>query len=278
MKMSWHKRFSRTLRGRFRRKILGRTGVGVCAQTWNGVFLVDPGDFVVSRLLLEKGEYDRDEVEWLRGMLKPDSSTLVIVGTHLGAVLVPLAKHARKVIGFEPNPPTYKLARLNVLLNQLSNVTLENIAAGATEGFTKVINNPINTGNARVSEVTASADSDSTRIVTLDSYMAAGNVGPIDLLIVDIEGHELHALRGATATLAQTEKLYVEYAPEQLREHTTNPADLVELLTGRFPYMYIPGRPAQEFSAVKAREYLLSLPPRKGLLLNLLFSKQPMSR
>ncbi|HYD84541.1 MAG TPA: FkbM family methyltransferase, partial [Opitutus sp.] len=203
MKMSWHKKLSRQIRSRLRKKVLARAGIGVCADTDNGFFIVDPGDFVVSRSLLERGEYDRREIEWLQRVVGPAPSTIVIVGVHVGAVLVPLAKRAARVIGFEPNPPTYKLARLNLLLNEIGNTTLEHLAIGAGSGTVSIVNNPINTGNASIS-ITTTAGSTTIPLTSLDLYCPAKGIDSIDLLIIDIEGHELHALRGADQTLQRT--------------------------------------------------------------------------
>ncbi len=273
MKMSWHKKVSRLIRGRIRRKVLARHGIGVCVETYNGRFVVDPGDFVVSRSLLERGEYDRPEIEWLSDIVGTRAGTLVIVGVHVGAVLVPLAKRAARVIGFEANPPTYRLAQLNLLLNETRNAELVNKAIGLGGGVVSIVANPINTGNASISASTG-AGAETISLISLDSFCAANAVDSIDLLIVDIEGHEFHALRGAEQTLQRTANLYVEYAPEQLREHGTNPAELVDYVTDRFKLMYLFGPDVRAFTAAEAKHYLKNLPERKGLLLNLLLTNR----
>lgn len=261
------------IRGRIRRRVLAGHGIGVCVDSYNGRFIVDPGDFVVSRSLLERGEYDKPEIEWLLDIIGPRAGTLVIVGVHVGAVLVPLAKKAKRVIGFEANPPTYRLAQLNLLLNEVENAELVNNAIGLGGGVVSIVANPINTGNASISTATA-AGAEAIPLISLDSYCATNRVEAIDLLIIDIEGHEFHALRGGEKTLQQTANLYVEYAPEQLREHGTNPAELVDYVTDRFKFMYLFGSEVRAFTAGEARRYLKGLPETKGLLLNLLLTNR----
>jgi methyltransferase, FkbM family len=276
MKISWHKKLSRTLRGRLRKRILSRFGIGVCAETYNGVFITDPGDFVVSRALLGRGEYDRAEIEWLLEAIGPSPDTLMIVGVHVGALLVPLARRAQRVIGFEPNPPTYKLARLNLLLNDVTNVTLEHRAVGQSSGAVSIVANPINTGNAtvRAAEI---GDADSVEQISLDDYCSRHAIQTIDLLVIDIEGYELHALRGADQTLAHTRTAYIEYAPEQLRQHGSDPATLIDLLLPRFNHMYLLDDGVREFTPAEAQAYLKNLPERKGLLLDLLLTKDKLT-
>lgn len=277
MKISWHKKLSRRLRSRLRKSVLARFGIGVCAETENGLFIVDPGDFVVSRHLLQRGKYDTAEIEWLLRVGGGRFSTVVVVGVHVGAVLVPLARKSDRVIGFESNPATYKLAKLNLLLNEASNVTLENCAIGQRQGVVSVVQNAINTGNASISIEATDSGGPRVNMVSLDEYGGADAPAAVDLLLMDIEGHEFHALRGAERTLKNTTNLYVEYAPEQLREHGTNPADLIDFLLERFSHMYLYDGRARGFTAAEAKEYLKSLPERKGLLLNLLFRRSELA-
>src|ERR1700755_2936189 len=90
MHVSWRKRISRTIRGKMRARILSNHGRGIGANTRNGALVVGPKDFAVSRSLLNHGSYDWAEVEWL-GRILNEHSQIVFVGTHIGALLVPIA-------------------------------------------------------------------------------------------------------------------------------------------------------------------------------------------
>ncbi len=88
---------------------------------------------------------------------------------------------------------------------------------------------------------------------------------------MDVEGFEVHAIRGGARVLAQTRYFYVEYAPEQLLEQGSSPAEFIDSVAANFSSMYLQGETPQFFPARTYADYLSNLPPRRGLLLNLLF-------
>src|SRR6187401_3583145 len=91
MRVPLHKRMSRQLRGNWRRQLLGAHGIGIVASTLNGLFVVDASDFNVGRRLLERGEYDWREVQTLARLLNRNSR-MVVIGAHIGALLIPLIR------------------------------------------------------------------------------------------------------------------------------------------------------------------------------------------
>lgn len=269
MHISWRKRLSRAIRGKLWSAKLANYGLGVAAQTKNGLLVVDPADFGVSRSLLSRGSYDWREIEWLSSFLD-QNSRIVVVGAHLGAVLIPLALHcrSRNIVAFEPNPPTHRLLHVNLTLNGLAEVTVHRMAVGATAGSIRFTQNRVNSGNSRVSQTGEIV----VPITTLDSVLEADG-SPLDLVIVDTEGFETHAMRGAAQTLQRTRYFYVEYAPEQLLEQGSSPREFLDLAAAHFESMYLPGKPATFFPSRTYVHYLRELPSRRGLLLNLLFSQ-----
>jgi FkbM family methyltransferase len=266
MHVPWRKRVSRLIRGRLRSLTLSNHGIGVVAQTKNGLLVVDPRDFGVSGSLLSRGAYDWTAISWLLPLLGPDSR-IVFVGAHLGALLIPIALHSgsRRIVAFEPAPHNHRLLKMNLALNGLASTTVHQQAVGDTAGTVRFTENPINTGNSRVSahgEV-------SVPLTTLDDALPP-DWSATDLLVLDTEGFEAHAIRGASRTLAQTRYFYVEYAPEQLLEQGSSPAQFLELIASHFGSMYL-----QDGGFFPARTYvkhLSELPLRRGLLLNLLFA------
>jgi FkbM family methyltransferase len=268
MYVRWRKRVSRLIRGRFRALTLSNHGIGVLAQTKNGLLVVDPRDFGVSGSLLSRGSYDWTQITWLLPLLDQDSR-IVFVGAHLGALLVPLAIQSgcRHIVAFEPAPHNHRLLKMNLALNGLTATTVHNQAVGSTEGSVRFTENPINTGNSRISSVGEVV----VPMTTLDIALQPEWTGT-DLLVLDTEGFEAHAMRGATRTLAQTRYFYVEFAPEQLLEQDSNPGEFIDLVASRFESMYLQGEEVKFFPSRTYVKYLTELLPRRGLLLNLLFS------
>ena len=80
MKSAISKRLSREIRGRRRAKISAGHGVGVVAETKNGLFAVHAEDFNVSRILLRAGEYHWLEISLLESLLSENSRRIFIAG------------------------------------------------------------------------------------------------------------------------------------------------------------------------------------------------------
>ncbi len=270
LKTHFLKRLSRQLRGRWRARSLSAHGIAILAQTKNGLLAVHAGDFNVSRSLLVDGEYDGPQIAWISDLAQ-SSSRLIFAGAHIGAVLIPmvLASGARGVLAFEPSPRNFKLLTANLRLNCLRQVVAINAALGETPGSIHFTENSINTGNSRIAADTGEIQ------VALQALDAAvpHDWDRVDLIVMDIEGSEVAAMRGARATLAKTSNLYIEFAPEQLREQGSGAAQFVEIVQQFFKSAYVFGTPIRFLGSEEFPQYLRELEDRHGLLLNLLFTQ-----
>jgi FkbM family methyltransferase len=269
MHVPWRKRVSRRFRGHLRSLALSNHGIGVVAQTSNGLLIVDPRDFGVSSALLQRGSYDLSSIAWLLPLLD-SQSRIVFGGAHLGSLLVPIAlrSQSHQIVAFEPAPHNHRLLKLNLALNSLTSVVVHQLAIGDSEGSVHFTENPINTGNSRISRTGEVI----VPVTTLDVALPAVLWPHTDLLVLDTEGFEVHAMRGAPHTLAQTRYFYVEYAPEQLAEQGSTPEQFLELAASHFSSMYLQQTPVRFFPGKSYVKYLQELPPKRGQLLNLLFS------
>jgi len=273
MQVPWRKRISRIIRGELRARVLSKHGEGILANTRNGLLIVDPRDFSVSRALLTHGAYDWAAIEWLCRILAADSR-IVFVGAHIGALLVPIARNSgsRDLVAFEPSPTNHRLLSLNLALNGLQAIKVHRVAAGDAAGTVRFTHNPINTGNSRIS---AAGDIE-VQVQRLDDVLESS--AGIDMLVMDTEGFEVHAMRGAKHTLGKTSYFYVEYAPDQLTEQGTRAEEFIDAAAELFSSMYLPGDPVRFFPDKSFVAYLRGLPPRRALLLNLLFSNDASPR
>ncbi len=296
--MRWHKRLSRRVRGWLRSRVLSRYGIALLARTRNGLFAVDPADFHVSRALLRHGQYASEEIDALTTVLAGCSGPhLIFVGTHIGSLLIPIARatNALRIIAFEPSPANLQLLELNLRLNEVAHVHVRPAAVGDRTGTIRFTQNRINTGNSRVARDRGELE---VPLVTLDDSVPA-DWERVDLLVMDVEGYEVHAMRGATKTLARTRWLLVEFSPEYLQEQHCSAAEFIRLVAGNFGSMYLLSLPygldirhhararracssgdcapevawPQFFRQSEIAPYLEALPAQRGLVLNLLFSK-----
>ena len=270
MKNHYLKRLSRRFRGKWRERSLGEHGIAIVAETKNGRLCVQAGDFNVSRSLLQNGEYDWPQITWLKQVLDPQSR-VVFAGAHIGAVLIPLARMSatRSVLAYEPSPRNFKLLNLNLELNGIRGVIAINAALADRSGTAQFTENIINTGNSRI----APADGEITvNLETLDRTIPA-DWNSIDLIVMDTEGSEVAAMRGAPATLAKTRNLYIEFSPEQLHEQGSSAAEFAEIVARHFKSAYVFGAPILFFGPEKFSEYLKALQDHRSLLLNILFTQ-----
>ena len=270
MRNPYLKQISRRLRSRWRTKSLGRHGVGIVAETKNGLLAVPAGDFNVSRTLLMNGEYDWPQITWLNALLGA-ASRVVFAGAHIGAVLIPMVRHAatHAVIAYEPSPRNFRLLTMNLQLNGIDGVVTINAALGEKCGRIQFTENTLNTGNSRVAPC---AGEITVNMETLDRTIAA-DWDSIDLIVMDTEGSEVAVMRGAQSTLARTRNLYVEFSPDQLREQGSGVAELVEIVEKYFKSAYVFGDPILFLGSGKFAGHLKGLQHCHGLLLNVLFTQ-----
>lgn len=271
MKIPLLKRLSRQMRGRWRAKVLALHGIAVVADTKNGLLAVQPGDFNVSRALLQRGEYDWPQVELLSGLVDA-KSRMIFAGAHVGALLIPIVRTAgtRTVYAYEPSPNNYRLLAMNLALNGIDGVVAKNAALGESPRMIRFTENRINTGNCRVD---ASAGELAVAMDTLDRSIPP-EWDTVDLIVMDVEGSEVAAMRGAHAVLAKTRRLYVEFAPEQLAEQGATSEEFIALAARFFKSAYVIDGSMKFIRAADFSAHLLPLSRQRGLLLNLLFTQQ----
>ena len=119
-------------------------------------------------------------------------------------------------------------------MNKCDNVEAENKAVGDSEKMVSILRNDLNTGNTAVSH--SHNATEQVQMVRLDDVV---RFDYIDLIVMDVEGYELHAIKGAERLLERTENLYIEYAPQQLKSFGSNLGDLSAILFAKFDYMSV---------------------------------------
>jgi FkbM family methyltransferase len=150
------------------------------------------------------------------------------VGANIGVHTIRLAKlvgNRGKVIAIEPDEELAHRARLNILLNELSNVRVINAAASDKPDGEMLLYRPDahDTNRARASLVRHSyltGAGATVPVVTIDEICS----GPVTLIKIDVEGHEAAVVRGAAATIGRySPSIIFEYAPDLLSGTTQSP-------------------------------------------------------
>lgn len=160
-------------------------------------------DFYMSRDARPSHVWEPQTTKLLLHLAAASKGDVVVGGAYFGdqAVLVAkrIAKQGRLVHCFEPNGDQAGMLEQNVAINDLRNVRVHKVGLWSRsdahlklEGFDSFAN-----------AIEAPASVDSFQTVSIDDYRAS--IGrDLGLIQIDIEGAELEALRGATATLLET--------------------------------------------------------------------------
>ncbi|GIS27718.1 MAG: hypothetical protein CM15mP128_4770 [Methanobacteriota archaeon] len=120
---------------------------GLIVDAKNGRFAVDPADLEVGAKLRLHGAYGLDEVERIAALIDETSSVLV-VGSHIGSLVIPISKLCSKVVAVGP-PRNYRLLETNIKLNDATNVEPHHVAASAKRREDSLQMNTVNSGGSK---------------------------------------------------------------------------------------------------------------------------------
>ena len=245
MMLSAKRRFH-ALTGKFLRQTVGDHLLAMIATTEHGLFAVDPEDRMVGRALLQRGTYAAEEIVRLERYVSPDAGVLV-VGAHIGSLVVPLSKQCREVVAFEANPSTYRLLAINLRLNDVTNCRAVNLAANDVKGTIEFLMSRANSGASKrvplIKEAMYYYDNPETvsvEAVRLDDYLDQEGFG---LVVMDIEGSEYFALQGMQRILQGSRALAVEFLPHHLKNVSrVSVQQFLSLVEPHFSTLNIPSK------------------------------------
>ena len=193
---------------------------------------------VNGRHLYKYGVHEPAVTNFLTASLRLCQGDVVLdVGANIGwySLLVErLAHEPIDIVAFEPDPDNFALLSANLAMNNAAHVSAVQVALSGSTGTAALHRHresnlgrhsllPVNEGDTVVVPTT-----------TLDEYWASRGFGDRvpRLIKMDIEGHELVALRGAREVLTRCPLLIAEYSPQLMRTGGLDPAELISLLTG----------------------------------------------
>jgi FkbM family methyltransferase len=152
-------------------------------------------------------DYEPPVFDYLKRHVQPGAIVLD-VGAHVGLFTVLLSRWAGPtghVYAFEPTPVTRAALVDHLALNNVAGqATVCPFAVGDEEGTSvlyAVANSPENTLSSKHGRL-PQAQGTPVTVTTIDAFCAARSLAPT-LIKIDIEGFEIHALRGAKQILAR---------------------------------------------------------------------------
>ena len=173
----------------------------------------------VERALYLTGSYEAGTLDVMRASLRK-GDTFIDVGANIGV----MSLFASKIVGedgavysFEPEPETFMILTENIRMNKVGNVHAHNIGLGDSKGQSLIYTNPF-AGRGSASLVRPlgqdTARAYEIRVETLDGLVASNNLSGVRMLKIDVEGWELHVLKGAESLLrsAAAPIICIEYS------------------------------------------------------------------
>ena len=174
-------------------------------------FYVLPGDRI-GNVTIANGLFERREIQALEHLLKLRRSgsehskpgIFLDVGANIGAYSVAFSSLFGQVIAFEPNPVVAHVLRANLAQNRCLNVNVVEKALGATATQASLFSiERWNVGMASLTPNKEAVEIAKVDVVRGDDFLKplVQEGSRIELLKIDVEGHEPRALEGLLETL-----------------------------------------------------------------------------
>lgn len=210
------------------------------------------------------------EIHHLRRLLRP-GCVIMDVGANFGywgATLAMALKRRCRVLALEPHPANFARLVRHVEWNRLEEV-IECCQVGVSDaaGSKSMVMPEGNSGHARI--VSDRHDGE-VALMTLDAFSESRGLERLDALLLDVEGYEDRALRGATKMLDRLRPLVVvELWPPVMEQQGTSVEAVARLLDAHGYELFFPHRrhlvPLLKLPAGDRGIYVFCLHRERGL-------------
>jgi FkbM family methyltransferase len=229
-------------------------GSGDVEVAFRGLRIVVPATDVTAAPGVLGGFYERLELD-VFSTLARRSSLVVDVGGNIGLFTCVAASQMVEgsVITFEPVPTNLDYLRRNLELNGLAHLVEVVDRAVSDEIGTAPIYLAEGTGtHSLASAVAASARQIEVEVTTLDHWLGDRAV---DLLKIDVEGFDIHVLRGGMTLLERARPtLFVEYSAPAMIAAGFEPTDLLRRIFDTYESVFLVDEPKRIFRPVLPEE------------------------
>lgn len=195
---------------------------------------VQPRDADFARAIIASRDYEPHVRRAVRDRLDP-GDVVVDVGANVGCIALlaaTLVGDQGAVVAVEPNPDNLQMLYAGMVLNDVANVRVLPHAASVRS---EVCSLSRDTSNSNLVAAQAPGRCVYTQTVVLDEVLAS--LPRLDLVKMDVEGHEIDAFDGFRASIERHRPaLVVEFNPRCLVQlEQREPAELLDRLLALYP-------------------------------------------
>lgn len=182
----------------------------------NAKYLVPTTDSAVVPSMIS-GDYENYELNLFSQILNK-GDTVLDIGANIGVYCIEASRKIGdkgKVFSFEPIEENLKLLEHNLKLNNIKNVKIVPYAIGNKQGILKIYKakNSIATHSAGA----ISDNFEEINVTTIDDFVSKSKI-KVNLIKMDIEGYEGHAVEGGIKTIKKYKPiLFIEFSSDHLK-------------------------------------------------------------
>lgn len=177
----------------------------------DGVKIVVPNsvELITPYVLFEQQDWFEDEIKFLRKLLQPGQK-VIDIGANYGTYSFSMAQKVGvtgSVWSFEPASSTAKLLAEGISANGFTHIVLEQSALSNVCGTAQLSLNENSELNALIHEESATSNSESVALHTIDECLEKYNWQNIAFMKIDAEGEEYNILQGGKRFFAEMSPL-----------------------------------------------------------------------
>lgn len=194
-----------------------------------GFFFVPNHGTGIAHKIIANGEvWERETIKFVINNCQ--QKNIVSAGTFIGDFIIPFCKNTKgNVICFEPEPENNHFTKLNIELNNITNVIFSGFALSNENkpGFLKCLGSWVGSSNKYQEDLlgehlgeTAWVTNDNTsltipiNLITLDYFLEKNSIDEeISIIQLDIEGYEMNALDGSKKTIEKYLPIIISESP-----------------------------------------------------------------
>ena len=197
-----------------------------------GVFIHLEKDLYIPESLIKYDGWENEIYDECKKYIKPNSN-IIEVGAHIGTHCIPLSKLTKGyVFAFEMQRFINQILNTNIILNNRYNIityqeAVSNQSGNIHIGEVDYTGEGLNSGNVKIQQVMMN-DGFPVQCVILDQKFKG--LQGIDLIKVDVEGHELEVLQGAYNLINENKPIIVtEYHTVKTQYTNGNQKEIMNL-------------------------------------------------